>query len=45
MVVNGGRPAYSVPVEEALGNVPAVELAVAYGVNPEVTTARSWWRP
>lgn len=33
VVVNDGRAAYSVPVEDALGNVPAVELAVAYGAD------------
>jgi putative long chain acyl-CoA synthase len=39
VVVSDGRPAYSVPVEDALGNVPAVELAVAYGVESVLVAA------
>ena len=39
VVVSDGRAAYSVPVEDALGNVPAVELAVAYGVDSVLVAA------
>jgi putative long chain acyl-CoA synthase len=35
-VVNTARgPAYTVPIREALGDLPAVDLAVAYGVRPD----------
>lgn len=41
VVLTGDGPAYTVPIRDALGDIPAVDLAVAYGVLPEGAQYRS----
>ena len=35
VIRTAGGPAFSAPIRDALGDLPAVDLAVAYGVRPE----------